>query len=360
MKTLFFSHQASFVYGGEIVTLAFARELKERGVEVHFASPAGPYHELAREAGALCHEVPSRQFSRDWRALPSLAASFRATRAALRGILRGHAIPVLHATSLKAMAYAWGLGRERPVLWHHHDILPAGLANSLWLRGLAAGSARILVPSAAARAALLGGGVGAAKVHVLHNGFRLADWRPRPPRKPGHLFRIGMVGELSRRKGSDRLAPILAALGAGPEIQVLVIGEGLSEPAFAAELKSRLASRQVRFLGRRERMKELYQEMDVLLVPSRQDPLPTVIVEAGLSGVPVVGSRVGGIPEMIVDGRNGFLFGTDEEAARAIRKAEADWESLSRGARSLAEERFDIAKLADELLRHYREIGAGV
>lgn len=352
MRVLFFSHQAEFIYGGEVVTLEFMRELISNGVEVHFASPAGPYHTRALETGARCHVVGSRQFSRHLKQLPGIALSLARTRGELAAIAEREKIQLLHATSLKAMAFAWS--GSLPTIWHHHDILPGGLANSLWLRGLASGATRILAPSDATRAALLDSGVNEEKVRVLRNGFRLSEWKPRPAAH-GKLFRVGVVGEISHRKGTDRLEPLLRELAKERDIQFLIIGEGLSEPEFARNLEARLASRSVRFLGRRSRMKELYQEMDVLFVPSRQDPLPTVIVEAGLSGVPVVGARNGGIPEMIAEGKNGYLFDTEAEAAAEILKTREKWAALSRGARDFAAGRYDISKLCLELMQIYDE-----
>lgn len=356
VRVLFFSHQAEFLYGGEVVTLEFIRELVSRCVEVHFASPSGPYQIRAQEAGARVHTVASRQFSRKLTQLPGIAASFSRARSQLRMIAQRHGIRVVHATSLKAMAYVWNLGV--PTIWHHHDILPPGAVNSLWLRGLASRAVRILAPSEATRRALLEAGVPGEKVKVLRNGFRVDEWSIRPLRH-SEWFRIGLVGEISRRKGSDRLEGLLRELGEDPKLQVLVIGEGLSEPTFAAELKQRLASRRVRFLGRRARMKELYAEMDLLFVPSRQDPLPTVIVEAGLSGVPAVGSRAGGIPEMIEDGKNGFLFDSERDAAASIATIRANWNHYRAGARAFAEERYDVRKLTNELLMHYEEATRG-
>jgi|GEM_PF-4557506 len=353
MKALFFSHQAQFIYGGEVVTLAFMREIKRAGVEVHFAGPSGPYAELAKEH-AVFHEVPSVQFSREIMLLPDIAVALISTHQVLKKIIRENSIDLVHATSLKAMVYAWKLGGSVPVLWHHHDILPATKANSLWVKGLAAHAAKILCPSQATLDSLVQAGVPKEKTAVLRNGFRADEWKARPAQH-GPLFRVGLVGEISRRKGTDRLEKILAVLGPSPDFQFLVIGEALSDPAFADDLKSRLASRQVRFLGRRERMKELYQEMDVLLVPSRQDPLPTVIVEAGLSGLPIVGARAGGIPEMIEPGRNGFLFDTEAEAAGYLRETQKNWRTLSVTSRELAIQRYNIATLAKDLLRHYEE-----
>ncbi len=357
MKILFFSHQAEFIYGGEIVTLAFLRELKRNGVEVHFASPAGPYAELAREHAEF-HEVPSVQFSRKLSHLPKIAKGFFSTHQALKKIVQEEKIDLVHATSLKAMAYCWKLGAELPVLWHHHDILPASKANTLWVKGLAKHAARILAPSVATKNSLLEAGAPAEKTFVLRNGFRVDEWKARPAQH-GNIFRVGLVGEISRRKGSDRLEKILFDLKPGPDYQFLFIGEGLSEKAFAENLEARLASRQVRFLGRRERMKELYHELDVLLVPSRQDPLPTVIVEAGLSGVPIVGARNGGIPEMIEHGKNGFLFDTESEAASQLVDVKKNWRSLALASREIAVQRYDIVRLTKELLGHYQEAMRG-
>ena len=103
MKVLFFSHQAEFIYGGEIVTLEFMRELAARGVAVQFASPPGPYFDRAQELGVRCHPVGSRQFSRRVSELPGIALSLAQTHFALRTITARAGIDVLHATSLKAM-----------------------------------------------------------------------------------------------------------------------------------------------------------------------------------------------------------------------------------------------------------------
>jgi glycosyltransferase involved in cell wall biosynthesis len=84
-----------------------------------------------------------------------------------------------------------------------------------------------------------------------------------------------------------------------------------------------------------------------------------VIVEAGLSGVPVVGARVGGIPEMIQNGVNGFLFDSEKEAANTIRKIRSEWQPFSDRARSFAESRYDIRRLSTELLHHYQEVRNG-
>ncbi len=350
MKPLFLSHQSSFLYGGEICTLAFLRELEAQGARAHFAAPAGPYLERAK-AWADCHEIPAVQFRRELRTLRTLVPALWRSHRALKKILEGK-ISLVHATSLKAMVYAAAL--PVPVLWHHHDILPASLANDLWVRALAARATRILTPSQAGKEALRQSGVPEEKIFVLHNGFALEDWKPRRPRQAGTL-RVAMIGEISERKGVDRLLPIAEAL---PEVRFTVIGAGLSEPEFARSTQRALEAVGVEFLGRREDIPKLLQEIDLLLVLSRQDPLPTVIVEAGLSGVPVIGTRVGGIPEMIGSG-GGLLADSTEEIVAALREMQNPeaWARFARAARAQAEAQYDVKKLTRDLLSHYAALG---
>lgn len=355
MKILFLSHQAEFIYGGEVVTLAFLEELRKQGEEVHFASPAGPYADRVRTLGVRHHEIPSVQFSRRLSSLPSLVRAWLRTRAELRKIIAQEAIHLVHATSLKAMVYAWALDGRVPVLWHHHDILPHGFWNNLWVRGLARGARMILAPSAATGRALVEAGVSTERVRVLRNGFSLAAWRARSAEGPAQPMRLAFIGELSARKGVDRLPDLFAEFSKALDCRLVIVGEAVSDPAFGEKIRGAFIGQAVELLGRRNDVKEILQQVDILLVPSRQDPLPTVIVEAGLSGVPVVASPVGGIPEMVENGVNGYLAAEDAEwVARVKELGEPGlWQKCAKGARRVAEEKYDLQRLTGELRQHY-------
>jgi glycosyltransferase involved in cell wall biosynthesis len=97
----------------------------------------------------------------------------------------------------------------------------------------------------------------------------------------------------------------------------------------------------------REAMGNLYREVDFLVVTSREDPFPTVILEALASGTPVVGRRVGGIPEMIEHGVSGYLFDSPSDLKpliRSIRDGSLDWCTLSKNAYRTVKKRFPIDK----------------
>lgn len=356
MRVLFVSHQAGFVYGGEVVTIEMIRGLREAGIETEFASPAGPYQDLVK-AVAPVHGIPSVEFRRSWSTLPATLLSVARTAWRLLRLKRG--FTHLHAQSLKAHVYCWlpGLLSGIPVIWHHHDIMPHTRANSLWLRVLALGARRIVVPSSAARDALVAAGVADGKIAVVRNGFPVERWRVRTGRSAG-LFRVIFVGEISQRKGADLLPRISDLLGDG--FLIRVAGEGLSDPSFAHEVQrsaqGAVASGRMEFLGRRNDVPALLQEADAILVPSREDPLPTVVIEASLSGVPCVGAPVGGMPELVENGVTGFLVDGAEAMAEKLRHlARHPEERVKMGlaARALAEERFSIRRVVRELTTVY-------
>lgn len=356
MKVLFFSHQSEFLYGGEVCTLAYMRELKRKGIDVYFAAPEGPYLEEAKKI-AKVFPVHSGQFRRDFSSLLQIPKLFRKTHRELVNIIKENGIELLHVTSLKAMAFQLFFSKSVPVIWHHHDILPHRLDNNLWLKVLGKKADLILVPSDASNRALKD--VSVERVHTLYNGFSSSDWMVRKRRLPGDPFRVGMVGEISFRKGADRWKKIISlAVQVLGKVEFRIIGEGLSDPSFAEEIKESLRSLPVQFLGRRSDMKAQYSELDAILVLSRQDPLPTVIIEAGFSGVPAIATKVGGIPELIESGKTGELVDSDEEVIQALGKISDPelWVRYSEDARKRMQKYFSIESLTTKLILQYERL----
>jgi glycosyltransferase involved in cell wall biosynthesis len=122
------------------------------------------------------------------------------------------------------------------------------------------------------------------------------------------------VGRLSAEKDIERLKPILEAL---PDTRLALVGDGPHRKV----LEEYFAGMPVYLAGflRGQELAEAYASSDVFVMPSRTETLGLVVLEAMSSGLPVVGARAGGIPEMIVDGETGALFETEAEAVEAIR-----------------------------------------
>jgi glycosyltransferase involved in cell wall biosynthesis len=122
-------------------------------------------------------------------------------------------------------------------------------------------------------------------------------------------FTFGYLGKLTPEKGIELLLDMFGARKDGGW-ELLVAGEG--DESYCQELHRRYATLEernaIRFLGWTDPL-EFFPQIDVLVVPSLwQEPLPRVILEAYAYGVPVIGSRRGGILELIEDGVTGFLF----------------------------------------------------
>ena len=130
--------------------------------------------------------------------------------------------------------------------------------------------------------------------------------------------RIAVVGSLFPLKGVDTALRALAG-AADPDTRLIFIGQGYEREnlvRLAGELG--LANR-VDFLGQLPRA-DIIRELErarALLIASRVDTSPNVITEAHACGLPVIGTAAGGIPDMIEDGRDGYLAPVDDHAALA-------------------------------------------
>jgi glycosyltransferase involved in cell wall biosynthesis len=127
-----------------------------------------------------------------------------------------------------------------------------------------------------------------------------------------------MVGSLEQRKGHRMAFKALAALPAG--IRLIVAGNGDGEKELHAAAEELGLGDRVRFLGRREDVDALLAASDALLLTSTLEATPFVIIEAMAARLPVIASRVYGIPELVLDGTTGILVNPErsDEISGAI------------------------------------------
>lgn len=171
----------------------------------------------------------------------------------------------------------------------------------------------------------------------------------------GDGYCLAVVGALSPEK--DVLGAI-EAVAATVDATLLVAGAGALDAQLRAQADA-LAPGRVRFLGQVEDPRQVYAAADLLLLPSRSEGMPAVVVEAGLVGTPTVATAVGAVPAMIRDDVTGFLSGPPDRSRFVARVLEALPTAAEVGARTAVAFRGEysmprIARLWTETLQQAR------
>ncbi|MGH9324285.1 MAG: N-acetyl-alpha-D-glucosaminyl L-malate synthase BshA [Vicinamibacteria bacterium] len=144
------------------------------------------------------------------------------------------------------------------------------------------------------------------------------------------------------------------------EAKLLLVGEG-PERIFVRELTKELRlTEHVHFLGEQDYLESIFAVSDLLLLPSEQESFGLVALEAASCGVPVVGSRVGGLPEVVLDGETGHLLPVGEireMAAAAVRllKFPEEHRRMSERARARALD-FEASRIVPQYERLYQSL----
>jgi glycosyltransferase involved in cell wall biosynthesis len=134
---------------------------------------------------------------------------------------------------------------------------------------------------------------------------------------------VGFLGRIEPVKGLDIL---LDAAKSVPNVRVIVGGSG--SDGYVRELRRRYSCERVEFAGY-VRPGDLFQRIDVLSLPSIwEEPLPRVIYEAYSYGVPVIVPRAGGMPEIVEEGRTGFVVtpGSRSDLAALLERLANSWQ----------------------------------
>jgi glycosyltransferase involved in cell wall biosynthesis len=129
---------------------------------------------------------------------------------------------------------------------------------------------------------------------------------------------IGFVGWLLPIKGPDYLLKAMDDVWRGhPEASLVLVGKGDLDVDLRAEAQRKTTNGKVKFLGWREDIDEIMPLLDMLVLPSLNEGMGRVLVEAMAAGKPVVASRVGGIPDLVRHGETGYLVPPADEKALA-------------------------------------------
>jgi glycosyltransferase involved in cell wall biosynthesis len=278
----------------------------------------GRYGPLAEKIGTI-HEFPLNGSFLTWQAWRS--------RLALRRLLRAKEIAVAHAfdfyTNLMLIPTA-RVARTPVVIGSHRQL--GDLLTPMQFRAQAAAFRlcdRVVCNSRAAADRLAERSVPARKLVVIPNGLAPEAFAPATPAFPrsGETVRVGMIARMNGRY-KNQAAFLRAAARVCQrceDVEFVLVGDGPYRQEFERMTEDMGLISHVAFWGERQDIPAVLSSLDITVVPSVSESLPNVILESMAAGVPVVATRVGGIPEIIEDAKTGLLVPANDN----MRMAEA-------------------------------------
>jgi glycosyltransferase involved in cell wall biosynthesis len=228
----------------------------------------------------------------------------------------------------------------------------------------------VITVSDGVRQVLLAAGVPDGKVVCVASGIDSDRYRSVCDRqwflREFHLdesyWAIAIIGQLIPRKGHRVLLEALPQIVREfPNVRLLVFGHGPLQAELEETCRREALSSSVRFGGFRTDLERVLPCLDLMVHPAMMEGLGISLLEASAAGLPIVASRVGGIPEIVRDGVNGLLVppGDARELARAIlwllREPERA-RALGRTGRELVQREFSAARMVEGNFQVYSEV----
>lgn len=360
------AHYPPYLGGLEKVVEALASYRQAQGLDVSVLTARerlwGAGHgDASKPAGAvLVRRLPSLEVAHT-AIIPGLPAQ-------LLGLPR-HSLVHLHVSQafVPEAVYVAHLLRKLSYIAHLHlDVGPSGPAGVLLraykplvLGPVLRNAARVVVFTADQRSAVsVKYGIPPERIAVIPNGVEETFYysgQRIPKAKPRLLF----VGRLAAQKNLPLLLHALA--GVSEQFETTLVGDGELEGKLR-ELCASLELQNVRFHGRADgdELRDLYRNADIFVLPSEQEGMPLVLLEALAMGLPVVATNVPGSRDVIHDGVNGVLVPLDDAAAlrQALLSVASDidgYQHMSDASRKLADQ-YSWATVGDTFERLYAEV----
>jgi len=182
---------------------------------------------------------------------------------------------------------------------------------------------------------------------------------------PGDRFTVGWIGRMTAVKRTDDVLIAFKRLRDGGVDAVLcMVGDGPDRPQLEQRAHELGVARDTLFLGYQEDVAQFYAAFDALVLPSSNEGTPVSVIEALAAERPVVATRVGGVPDVVRDGEDGFLVdagATDELADRLTRLARdpALRARMGKHGRDRVVPRYAVERLVADVDELYRSLLSG-
>lgn len=374
-RVLFINH-VSEISGAEESLLILLDHLDRDAFEPILACPSGSLAQRATEAGVRTVSLPVTSFRRTHNplTLSTYAVAWVAGANHLRKIIREHRPELIHSNSAKAHVYAGSVARKAGIacLWHARDLRPLPFPA----RNLCRSANRVIAVSDAVADFLAASGMSRPTVTRIYNGIDPEAWRARVSASDVRadlglddadrvLLMAAQYVPWKRHEDAVRAMPHI--LAREPNARLVLAGDDRfgAHPELGDQLRTLAAElgidERVLFAGHREDIADLMNAAEMVLMPSDAEPFGRVAIEAMALGKPVVGTRAGGLPEVVRDGETGLLVVPrfPESLATAclrIMENTSLARSLAEGGRRRVEECFHIRSTVDETQALYESM----
>ncbi len=357
--------------GVETGTVDLARALVAQGHRAIVISSGGPLVKEVEAAGAVHYTLPVHE-KMPWTILRMVRR--------VAEVVESHEVDLIHVRSRvpATIGYlAWRRVAARASFrLGSRQRLPSFITTAhghytphLGSQVMGWGRYTIAISEAIARHMLDRFGVPLEKIRLIPRGVDLARFDFRPPREaaPKGDWRISAIGRLTPIKGHRELLRAFAAVAKTfPKSKLFIVGQ--ASPRHERYLKElqemtlRLGiGHQVEFTGHEPDVAGHLAQVDLLVLPSvGEEAFGRALIEAGACGVPAIGTRIGGISEVIADRKSGLLVPPGDPAAlsQAILKLLKDraWAAeLAQENRRRVETLFPLTRMVQETLSVYTE-----
>jgi glycosyltransferase involved in cell wall biosynthesis len=383
MKLLFVSHRRD-VSGAEICTQRIIERIKDHPILV--VLPEGAFADRLRQAGiAVEIENGLTKMARpeDALAFLRLAGRFPGVVQRLRRVIRTFGADLVISNALGPLPYAGPAARlagVQNICIHYHPVLRPGTSDAKLVFWIAKFCDGFIAVSEAMNRGLQLSGVPAARIKTIYNGLDVADYAPSRDRSLvlrgkfnlGESMKlIGLVATIGKGKGHHVV--IEAARLLRDEFPVaapwrfIFVGAVFENSTLGAAYQRRLEQQiqkhglqdRILFAGKHKNMRDVYLDLDIVLNTSIEpEPLGTTIYEAMAMGKPVIASHLGGSPEIVDEGRAGFLVRANDSRELAallakILQGRIDLVPIIATARARVETCFDLRSTVDRYLTHF-------
>ena len=365
-RTVLYLNHAAYIGGAEIALLDLMTHMDRNKYSPVVLVPNGTLADALRRLHVRCVPIP---------VLPGLnrytLPEFLGKLPQLISLIRREQPALIHANTNFASLYSGAISKiiKIPSIGLIQDIEPLGRMGRLLVRQ----NTKTIAISEAVRKYLIEEHVPEENITRIHHGVDLKKYQPRTGNDAQDSSSIsdviiGIVGQMGERKGHLYLLEAMKSLiGVYPHIKLWIVGKEPSQSAehYTESLHDYVRTHQlepyVKFFGFRSDIPDILKKLDILILSSLQEPFGKIVIEAMATGKPVIASKVGGVPEIVMEGKTGFLVppGDSDSLYHALKQLVSEpktRQQMGIEGRDRVERLFSIEKTVRSTERLYEQV----